>query len=77
MSRVRTHFCTEVARSYGGLTSPKKNGLNGTIPALTSKRFGSSAIKDAEGTTVWERFSEFSDSKNFNQRDLISAEFNY
>jgi len=38
---------------------------------------GSSAIKDAEGTTVWERFKEFSDSKNFNQRDLISAEFNY
>jgi hypothetical protein len=32
--------------------SPKKIGLNGTIPALTSKRFGSSAIRDAEGTTV-------------------------
>jgi len=26
--------------------------LNGTIPALTNKRFGSSAINDADGTTV-------------------------
>ena len=52
MSSVRTHFWTDVARSYGGVTSPKKNGLNGTIPALTNKRFGSSAIKDADGTTV-------------------------
>jgi len=49
---VRTHFCTEVARLYGGVTSPKKYGLKGTIPAFTSKRFGSSAISEAEGTTV-------------------------
>ena len=52
MSRVRTHFCTEVALLYGGVTSPRKKGLNGTIPAFTNNRFGSSAIKEAEGTTV-------------------------
>ena len=52
MSKVRTHFCTEVARAYGGVTSPKKNGLNGTMPAFTNSKFGSSAIKDADGTTV-------------------------
>jgi hypothetical protein len=32
--------------------SPRKNGLNGTMPAFTRSKFGSSAIKDAEGTTV-------------------------
>jgi hypothetical protein len=37
---------------YGGVTSPRKKGLNGTIPAFTRRRFGSSAIRDADGTTV-------------------------
>src|SRR4028118_394811 len=51
MSRVRTHFCTLVARVYGDGTSPRKYGLNGTMPALTSSSVGSSAISDADGTT--------------------------
>ena len=33
--------------------SPRKYGLNGTMPALTSSSVGSSAMSDAEGTTVW------------------------
>ena len=72
---MRTHFCTEVALAYGGLISPKKNGLKGTIPAFTKRRFGSSAIKDADGTTVCFSPWLFPDSKKLSQRDLISAEF--
>jgi hypothetical protein len=52
MSGVRTHFCTLVARDHGGLTSPRKYGLKGTMPAGTRSRVGSSAMSDAEGTTV-------------------------
>ena len=52
ISKVRTHFWTEVARLKGGVTSPRKYGLKGTMPAFTSNRFGSSAISDADGTTV-------------------------
>ena len=33
MSRVRTHFCTLVARWYGGVCCPVKYGMNGTMPA--------------------------------------------
>ncbi len=35
----------------GGLTSPRVE-LKGTMPAGTSSRVGSSAMSDAEGTTV-------------------------
>jgi hypothetical protein len=42
----------DVALLYGGVTSPRKYGLNGTIPALTSSRFGSFKIKEADGTTT-------------------------
>jgi hypothetical protein len=59
---------------YGGFTSPRKNGLNGTIPAFTNKRFGSLAISEAEGTTVWESFNEFFDSKKSSHRERMSAE---
>src|SRR5689334_25184225 len=52
MSRVRTHFCTLVARGHGGGCWPRKYGLNGTMPALTSSSVGSSAIRLALGTTV-------------------------
>ena len=52
MSAVRTHFCTLVARGYGGGASPRKYGLNGTMPALTRSRVGSATTSDAEGTTV-------------------------
>ena len=77
ISKVLTHFCTEVARTKGALTSPKKYGLNGTIPAFTNRRFGSSAIKDADGTTVCVSPWLFPLSKNFSHLDLISAEFNF
>jgi hypothetical protein len=59
------------------VTSPRKYGLNGTIPALTKSKFGSSAIRDAEGTTVCSSFSLFPDSKKRNQRARISADSNY
>src|SRR3954469_16182142 len=58
MSRVRTHFCTLVARFHGGGFSPRKYGLNGTMPALTSSSVGSSAISDADGTTACPRLSK-------------------
>ena len=41
MSRVRTHFCTLVARLNGAGSAPVKYGLNGTMPALTNSRVGS------------------------------------
>src|ERR1700712_2755109 len=53
MSSVRTHFCTLVARGKGGVDWPRKNGLNGTIPATVNSRVGSSLISEADGTTVW------------------------
>ena len=37
MSIVRTHFWTDTARFHGATSSPKKNGLNGTIPAFVTK----------------------------------------
>src|SRR5688500_17867746 len=60
MSSVRTHFWTDVARFHGGGCSPRKYGLNGTIPALTSSRVGSAAISDADGTTLWSRAAKWS-----------------
>src|SRR3569833_191133 len=59
MSGVRTHFCTEVARGYGGGASPRKYGLNCTMPALTNSRFGSSRISGALGTRVWPLLSKW------------------
>src|SRR3954470_9172356 len=53
MSPVRTHFWTLVARLYGAGASPRKYGLNGTMPALTNSRLGSSSSREALGTTVW------------------------
>ena len=41
----------------GGFTSPRKYGLKGTMPAGTRSRVGSSAMSDAEGTTVCPRSS--------------------
>src|SRR6266545_4923002 len=43
MSRVRTHFCTLVARR------------NGAMPAFTNSRFGSSNSRGALGTAAWSR----------------------
>ena len=50
MSKVRTTFCTLVARGYGGGASPRKYGLKGTMPALTNSSVGSSSSSEAEGT---------------------------
>ena len=55
MSTVRKHFCTEVARGQGGTSSPRKNGLNGTIPAMVNSTVGSWGMRLAEGTGVWPR----------------------
>jgi hypothetical protein len=50
------------------LSCPRKYGLNGTMPALTNSRFGSSSSSDADGTTVWSRLS-----KNRRNRRRTSA----
>jgi hypothetical protein len=52
MSTVRTHFWTLVARGHGGGSVPRKYGLKGTIPALTSNNVGSVATRLALGTRV-------------------------
>ena len=52
MSKVRTHFCTLVARGNGGFSWPRKYGLNGTMPATVNSSVGSSLISEADGTTV-------------------------
>src|SRR4051794_40175756 len=68
MSPVRTHFCTLVARFHGAVSWPRKYGLNGTMPALTNSRFGSSYSRGELGTTAWPLLS-----KKRSQRRLISA----
>ena len=55
MSLVRKHFCTEVARGQGGTSSPRKNGLKGTMPAMVNSTDGSWGMRLAEGTGVWPR----------------------
>ena len=50
MSVVRKLFWELVSRRLGGVCSPIKKGLNGTIPALVNSRVGSPAgISDALG----------------------------
>jgi len=58
MSTVRTHFCMLVTRGNGGATSPRKKLLNGAIPTLINSNVGSSAISDADGTTMCPRCSK-------------------
>ena len=41
MSRVRTHFCTLVARGYGAGSRPVRYGMNGTMPATVNSSDGS------------------------------------
>src|SRR5580704_16501060 len=55
MSGVRKHFWIEVARGHGACSSPKKYGLNGTIPAIVKRTEGSCGMRLAEGTTTWPR----------------------
>ena len=40
MSRVRKHFWTDVARGHGATSSPTKNGLKGTMPAMVKSTVG-------------------------------------
>ncbi len=58
MSRVRTHFCTLVARGHGGVRSPIMYGMNGTIPATVNSSEGSSETSDADGTTACPRLEK-------------------
>jgi hypothetical protein len=64
-----------VALGKGALISPRKYGLNGTIPAFTRSKFGSFKTSDAEGTTVCVSPKELPFSKKLSQRFRISAEF--
>src|SRR3712207_5241049 len=60
MSRVRTHFCTLVARGYGAGSRPVRYGMNGTIPATVNSSDGSGETSEALGTTVWPRAAKCS-----------------
>ncbi len=52
MSTARKQRCTEVRRWRGGVSWPRKNGLNGCMPAVVSSTDWSSAegTSEAEGT---------------------------
>src|SRR5262249_3299792 len=52
---ARTHFCTETARGYGGVSSPVKKGLNGTMPATVNSSVLSTGITLADGTWLCPR----------------------
>ena len=52
MSLARKHFWTEVARDHGGTSSPRKNGLKGTMPAMVNSTDGSWGMRLAEGTAT-------------------------
>src|SRR3712207_9536252 len=60
MSRVRTHFCTLVARGYGAGSLPVRYGMNGTMPATVNSRDGSGETSEALGTTVCPRLAKCS-----------------
>ena len=47
MSRVRKHFCTLVARGQGAGSSPRKYGLNGTMPGDGEQHGG--VVRDEAG----------------------------
>ena len=52
MPPARTHFCTDVARTYAGVSSPTKYGLNGTMPEFVKSSDVSCGIRLDDGTTV-------------------------
>ncbi len=70
MSVVRKHFWQEVSRFAGGSSSPRKNGLNGCMPAVVSSTVGSyeEGTSDADGIRRCSR-----SSKNDRNRSRISA----
>ena len=51
MSRVRTHFWLLAMRRLGGVCSPMRYGMNGTMPAMVNNVVGLGEISDADGTT--------------------------
>ena len=53
MSSVRTHFWLEAMRRFGGVCSPIRYGMNGTMPAMVNSVVGFGEISDAEGMTRW------------------------
>ena len=63
------HFWTLVTRLNGGVSRPKKYGINGTMPAIVNIAPGSFEISDVEGTTVCPRLA-----KKSTQRFEISCE---
>ncbi len=67
MSVVRTHFWAEVARVKSEASSPRKYGLNWTMPAVVSSRVGSSGMREELSTTRCPR-----PAKNSRNRRLIS-----
>ncbi len=60
MSGVRKHFWHEARRLPGGVSSPRKYGLKGCIPAIVSRVEVSSGagISDADGTRRCPRSSK-------------------
>ncbi len=52
---ARTHFCELTAVGNGGVSSPTKYGLNGTIPATLNRTVGSCGIRLADGTAACPR----------------------
>jgi hypothetical protein len=51
MSLVRAHFWMLTARGRSGVASPRKYGLNWTMPATVSSSVGSLGISDDDGQT--------------------------
>ncbi len=72
MSGVRKQRWEEVRRDFGGVSSPRKNGWNGCIPATVSRVDVSvgAGISEAEGTRRCSR-----PSKNDRYVSRICAEF--
>ena len=60
MSVVRKHFWTVVRRGCGGVSSPRKYGTSGCMPAVVSSTDASDAAgtSDAEGSRRWSRRSK-------------------
>src|SRR3954454_4920589 len=68
---ARTHFWTETARLYGGVSSPVKNDLNGTIPATVKSSVLSTGITDADGTCEWARSVKNSTKARRSSSDVV------
>ncbi len=56
MSSVRTHFWLLAMRWLGGVCSPIRYGMNGTMPAIVNSVVGFGEMSEADGTTRWSCF---------------------